>query len=140
MFEKIIKDYLKRLQGHNVRSIILFGSVARGEAREDSDIDLLVIASGLPDIKKRYDDLFPARKPARIDDIWMTPEELEEMVDAKTGFVMDALMEGEVLLDDGTVERARKRLKESLKRLKARRLKHGWFIPRDDLRKVISFD
>ena len=99
-----------------------------------------MIASGLPDIKKRYDDLLPARKPARIDDIWMTPEELEEMVDAKTGFVMDALMEGEVLLDDGTVEEAKKRLKASLKRLGARRLKHGWFIPRDDLRRVISFD
>ena len=140
MFENIIEDYLKRLQGHNVRSIILFGSVARGEAREDSDVDLLVIASGLPDIKKRYDDLLPARKPARIDDIWMTPEELEEMVDAKTGFLMDALMEGVVLLDDGTVKEARKRLKESLKRLRARRLKHGWFIPRDDLRRVISFD
>lgn len=139
MFENIIEDYLKRLQGHNVRSIILFGSVARGEAREDSDVDLLVIASGLPDIKNRY-DLLPARKPARIDDIWMTPEELEEMVDAKTGFVMDALMEGEVLLDDGTVEEAKKRLKASLKRLGARRLKHGWFIPRDDLRRVISFD
>jgi Nucleotidyltransferase domain. len=135
MFENIIEDYLKRLQDHNVRSIILFGSVARGEAREDSDVDLLVIASGLPDIKKRYDDLLPARKPARIDDIWMTPEELEEMVDAKTGFVMDALMVGEVLLDDGTVEEAKKRLKASLKRLGARRLKHGWFIPRDDLRK-----
>jgi len=128
MFENIIEDYLKKLQGHNVRSIILFGSVARGEAREDSDVDLLVIASGLPDIKKRYDDLLPARKPARIDDIWMTPEELEEMVDAKTGFVMDALMEGEVLLDDGMVKGAKKRLK------------HGWFIPRDDLRRVISFD
>jgi len=140
MFENIIEDYLKRLQDHNVRSIILFGSVARGEAREDSDVDLLVIASGLPDIKKRYDDLLPARKPARIDDIWMTPEELEEMVDAKTGFVMDALMVGEVLLDDGTVEEAKKRLTESLKRLGARRLKHGWFIPRDDLRRVISFD
>ena len=139
MFENIIDDYLKRLQGHNVRSIILFGSVARGEAREDSDVDLLVIASGLPDIKKRY-DLLPARKPARIDDIWMTPEELEEMVDAKTGFVMDALMEGSVLLDNGTVEEAKKRLKASLKRLGARRLKHGWFIPRDDLRRVISFD
>ncbi len=28
---------------HEIESIILFGSVARGEARKDSDIDILVI-------------------------------------------------------------------------------------------------
>jgi len=49
-------------------------------------------------------------------------------------------LEGKVLLDDGTVEDARERLSESLKRLNKRKLKHGWFIPRDDLRKVIFFD
>jgi hypothetical protein len=67
-------------------------------------------------------------------------EELNEMVDAKTGFVVDALLEGKALQDDGTVARARERLEDSLKRLGARRIKHGWIIPRDDLRKVISFD
>jgi predicted nucleotidyltransferase len=139
MFEEMINNYLVKLKSCNVRSVILFGSVARGEAREDSDVDLLVVASGLPPLKERY-RLPPFRKPTRIQDIWMTPEELNEMVDAKTGFVVDALLEGKALQDDGTVARARERLEDSLKRLGARRLKHGWFIPRDDLRKVISFD
>lgn len=31
-----------RLQSFGVKSIAVFGSVARGEAREDSDVDLLV--------------------------------------------------------------------------------------------------
>ncbi len=70
----------------------------------------------------------------------MTPDELIEMVDAKTGFVVDALLEGTILLDDGTIRDARSRLVDSLKRLKAKRLKHGWFIPRDELRAVMSFD
>jgi hypothetical protein len=30
------------LQGYGVRTLSLFGSVARGEAEEDSDVDLLV--------------------------------------------------------------------------------------------------
>lgn len=139
MFEKLVEDYIEKLRDCNVKSVILFGSVARGEAREDSDVDLLVVASGLPPLKERY-RLPPFRKPARIQDIWMTPEELYEMVDAKTGFVVDALLEGKALQDDGTVARARERLEDSLKRLGARRIKHGWIIPRDDLRKVISFD
>ena len=62
------------------------------------------------------------------------------MGQAKTAFVVDALLEGRVLQDDGTVAGAQERLIASLKRLKARRLKSGWMIPRDDLRKVISFD
>lgn len=139
MFEEMINNYLAKLKGCNVRSVILFGSVARGEAREDSDVDLLVVASGLPPLKERY-HLPPFRKPARIQDIWMTPEELDEMVDAKTGFVVDALLEGKALQDDGTAANARERLEASLKRLGARRIKHGWFIPRDDLSRVISFD
>lgn len=38
----LLKSQLKK----EIVKVILFGSVARGEAREDSDIDLLIIASG----------------------------------------------------------------------------------------------
>ena len=62
------------------------------------------------------------------------------MVDAKTGFVVDALLKGKILLDDGTINDARSRLVDSLKRLNVKRLKHGWFIPWDDLRVAMSFD
>ena len=134
MFEEMINDYVEGIKGLDVRGILLFGSVARNDAKEQSDVDMLVIASGLPDIKERY-GFITVKKPSRIEDIWMTPDELIEMVDAKTGFVVDALLEGKILLDDGTVEDARSRLVDSLKRLK-----HGWFIPRGDLREVMSFD
>jgi uncharacterized protein len=142
MFEEMIEIYLSRLKNRkefDVKSVILFGSVARGQAKEHSDIDIIVVASGLPELKRR-DRLPPFPKPARIQDIWMTPEELEDMVIAKTLFVVDALLEGRVLQDDGTVAGARDRLIASLKRLKAKRLKSGWMIPRDDLKTVISFD
>ena len=139
MFEEMINDYVERIKGLDVRGILLFGSVARNDAKEHSDVDILVVASGLPDIKERS-GFITVKKPSRIEDIWMTPDELIEMVDAKTGFVVDALLEGKILLDDGTINDARSRLVDSLKRLKAKRLKHGWFIPRDDLRAVMSFD
>lgn len=142
MFEEMIESYLgklKEIKGYDVKSVILFGSVARGQAREHSDIDIIVVASRLPELRNR-DALPPFPKPARIQDIWMTPEEMEDMVIAKTGFLVDALLEGRVLQDDGTAAAVREKLVESLKRLKAKRLKSGWMIPREDLRAVIDFD
>lgn len=68
----------------NIKSVILFGSVARGQAKKHSDIDLIVVASGLPELKRR-DELPPFRSLASIQDIWMTPEELDIVI-AKTEF------------------------------------------------------
>jgi predicted nucleotidyltransferase len=39
-------EKVKELYGSKIEKIILFGSYARGESREDSDIDLLIISSG----------------------------------------------------------------------------------------------
>ena len=39
---EIIAEHRKQLQEMGVKSLNLFGSVARGEARPDSDIDFLV--------------------------------------------------------------------------------------------------
>ena len=39
---------LHRTFGDNLVSVAVFGSVARGTARRDSDIDLLLVADGLP--------------------------------------------------------------------------------------------
>lgn len=43
---KIAQDFARRLKakyGDRVEQVILFGSVARGEHRDDSDIDMLVL-------------------------------------------------------------------------------------------------
>jgi len=39
--------------GERLRAVLLFGSVARGQARGDSDVDLMVVADGMP---TRYGD------------------------------------------------------------------------------------
>lgn len=44
--EEFTRLLLKSQFKKEIVKVILFGSVARGEAREDSDIDLLIIASG----------------------------------------------------------------------------------------------
>ncbi len=48
-YRKIAEDFARRLKekyGDRIERIILFGSVARGSYREDSDIDLLLVTRG----------------------------------------------------------------------------------------------
>ena len=49
---------VRRVLGDNVVEVILFGSVARGEASEESDVDILVIVKKNPwDSQKKLADL-----------------------------------------------------------------------------------
>jgi len=51
--EIIVRDYLKALQTEKIRveKAILFGSCARGQAHQDSDIDIAIIS---PDFGQDY--------------------------------------------------------------------------------------
>ena len=47
--EQILKEFreeMERVYGERLREVILYGSWARGEATDDSDIDLLVVLEG----------------------------------------------------------------------------------------------
>jgi uncharacterized protein len=49
-----LEEYAKRLRvvfGDRVRDVRLFGSFARGDADEDSDVDVLVLVDGLTDLE-----------------------------------------------------------------------------------------
>lgn len=58
--EEIIKDIKKILEEYNIKRASLFGSFARGEERDDSDIDLLIDfpeGSTLLDMAGIYQDI-----------------------------------------------------------------------------------
>jgi predicted nucleotidyltransferase len=81
------------------RRIILFGSRARGDARDDSDVDLLVIAdTELPPDERS----FLANKAVRdfglpTDILVVTPGELELLRTWMSSIVAVALREGRVI-------------------------------------------
>jgi hypothetical protein len=59
-YDQLIKDFLSRVMQMfegNLVSVVLFGSVARGTARKESDIDLLIILRDTPD--DHYERLIP---------------------------------------------------------------------------------
>ena len=83
----------------NAEQIILFGSHARGEARENSDVDLMIIAeSDLPRFK-RSREIYRLFKPYpfSMDLLVYTPEEVEKGKKSHLSFISTVLREGKIL-------------------------------------------
>ena len=57
LIQKLLKELTMKL-GENLTSVAIFGSIGRGEARKDSDIDLLIIAKKLPKNRRERTELF----------------------------------------------------------------------------------
>jgi len=83
---------------YRAERVILYGSVARGEATEHSDIDLLVVA---PTTEKFYlrmaSVLGLVRDLSRglpLSPIVLTPEEFEQHLKSHNAFVEEILLEG----------------------------------------------
>ena len=83
------------------RRIILFGSVARGEAGPDSDMDLLVV---LDQVGSRFDEmrrasrlLVPLRVP--VDVLVYSIDEVEAWGGVVNHIINEALLEGRVVYD-----------------------------------------
>jgi uncharacterized protein len=81
--------------------VILFGSRARGDARPDSDYDILVIASQIEDELKTERLLYRAmlgfNEPVGVDIIVKTPESAEESSKSVVSVVKEAFKEGMVI-------------------------------------------
>ncbi len=82
--------------------IVLFGSQARGEARPESDIDLLVIARSTEPRHRRSAPLYGALSDilAPMDILVYSPEEVDEWSQVRQAFVTTALREGKVLYEN----------------------------------------
>lgn len=89
--ERLRKEY-------NAQAIILFGSYARGEATEHSDVDILVIAptterffQRAATVKRLIRDL---RNGLPVAPIVLTQEEIEKRLRIKDQFIETILEEG----------------------------------------------
>jgi len=77
-------------------AIFVFGSRVTGNAREDSDIDVIIVAGffkDIPFIKRMPLILRTARFEKHVDYICYTPEEFDSIKD-KSSIIMDALENG----------------------------------------------
>ena len=81
--------------------VILFGSTARGEANENSDLDLFIVAKTDRPYPARmspvHDILNEMRHPCSVESIIYTPEEFKRAQDKGSLFVYEVLTTGKVL-------------------------------------------
>jgi uncharacterized protein len=83
-----------------IKRIVLFGSVARGDAVPGSDVDLLlVLNSSSRPFLERISEYRPDRFPVGVEIFAYTQEELDNMLGEGNWFLRRALSEGEVLFD-----------------------------------------
>ena len=85
---------------HPIR-IILFGSWARGSAREDSDLDLLVVLPKVEHKRKATIEVLRALNglPITKDVIVTTPKEIKERGQVIGNILRPALEEGKVIYE-----------------------------------------
>ena len=78
MMTRLLQEYVdavKKIYGSHLKRIILYGSYARGDFREDSDVDIMLMVD-LPD--ERLDDFSDALSQLGFDynvdhDVWIMP-------------------------------------------------------------------
>ena len=51
-----LEEKLQRVYGNKLKAVILYGSVARGTATEDSDIDIMVLVDGTAQELRTFED------------------------------------------------------------------------------------
>ena len=95
--EKAVEEFVQKLKEKfedKIESIIIFGSYARGESKEGSDIDVLIIGN------IKLDDVIDVAYPiflkygVYISPIVMSRDYFEMLKAEKTGFIENVLKEG----------------------------------------------
>lgn len=80
--------------------VILFGSMARGDVHEDSDLDLLIVKETDQPFLHRIDDvLMVLDTDVPVEPLVYTPSELERLRDEGRDFIATILEEGRVVYE-----------------------------------------
>jgi len=97
--QEVLEEIVRRIvEVAQPEKIVLFGSAARGEMGPDSDVDLLVITSGVH--RRRltqaiYMNLFGVGQA--VDVVVVTPQDVERYKDSVALVIEPALREGKVV-------------------------------------------
>lgn len=108
------------------RCIILYGPYAKGLFMEDSDIDVCVLAEGLPRDEFARRSLAGLYSPPRISAIGFYPEEFLDFLRKPRFLAYDIISDGIMLFDDDFFEAAKKVYKECTDTYGVVKEERGW--------------
>lgn len=102
----VLRDIVSDVAGSDVKAVLLFGSVARGEATIASDIDLAVLAPSGWDQRTELEDAVRTRMGNRCDVLVFSPSAFDRLTRTGEPVAGEILRDGIALL--GTKPRSRK--------------------------------
>ncbi|MEW5760428.1 MAG: nucleotidyltransferase domain-containing protein [Candidatus Thermoplasmatota archaeon] len=151
-YRSLISLYIKELKKSvaKLRSVMVIGSVARGKRKKTGDIDLVIVFDSKPyNLFKRIDflsDIFlkvkESKKYAKLMEkgysvsLMPIPYKGDELYPTPP-LLLDAIYDGIIIMDDGTLERKFISLKKRLKELGSKRVKgkrHWYWILKPDIK------
>ncbi|MHA1368868.1 MAG: nucleotidyltransferase domain-containing protein [Promethearchaeota archaeon] len=133
-YDEIIADLKKLVKIYqtlcNLKLVVLFGSLARGDYYIGSDADLLIIADQIPeDRSKRFEMFYSYNLAVEIHPIVFTGEEFFEQIRHCNTFIFEIFHKYKVLFKKGEILN---RIVEAINREKQKRnvvrLDIGWKV------------
>jgi len=95
--DELVDSYRRRLA---VKLVVLFGSRARGDYTDESDIDVLVVADDLPrDPREAFEILRDHRYPA-VNPLGYNTESFLKRLREGSTFILEVLEDGKILYAD----------------------------------------
>ena len=115
--------------GHRLRTVVLFGSRARGKAMEHKDHDIFLVIENLPvDLLKRQKEVRTAiwEIPMRVNTIAKMPEEVDSNL---TPLLLEICVDGICIYGNDYFEPYRKRAIKALNQAGLKRIRVGreWY-------------
>lgn len=125
---KSFVDAILKQKGDRILSIILFGSMAKGNYTKYSDYDLLIIVSH--EELSFKDRLYEYSLPSNgwVEALAYTQEEVKSMLRAFHPLILDSLKDGLVIYDKGFWSNLKDAFHKLLEKGKLVPKKRGWII------------
>ena len=133
LISKVLASLLKTY-GERLISVVLYGSVARGTARENSDLDLLAVIEGLPEnFSERITEIIGIIRSARDEKMKLWLEKgvfanvqiiplLPSEARAHQPLYLDLLFDSVILFDRGLIKEVFEEMRSRLQELNAKRV------------------
>jgi predicted nucleotidyltransferase len=98
---EVLEQIVQSLRPYHPIRIILFGSCARGDQDEMSDVDLVILKETKSSFIQRYRDIAPYLKNEIPVDLFVyTPAEFQRMRESGNPFIERVLSEGKVVYEE----------------------------------------
>jgi len=130
---KVVQSLLEHF-GDRLKAIVAFGSMVTGQAKSESDLDLLLVATNLPaKWTERVPEIVTVQRKLRfrryVDILLVTPEECRANFEGHNPLYLDIAFDGVVLFDQDLVAKLMEETRAYVAERGIIRKKTGWKFP-----------